>query len=126
MNEDEGRLLVEVAHLVAAEDAKTFKIVVIQTGRDAGTLVDLLIRNFGTAKKSITQLGYVASDEQNASLLRKRNPIVIVPLGILAHRPCVFYPPPGAVKVAIIQGTEEPVKVRHQACSDEPFTLKVA
>ena len=124
MYEDERRSLVEVARLVAAEDTKTFKIVVVRTGRDAGTLVDLLIRSLGAAKKSITQLGYVASDEQNASLLRKRNPIVVVPMDILANRPCVFYPPPGTAQVAIIQGTKEPVQVRHQPCSDESFTLQ--
>jgi hypothetical protein len=124
MYEDKGASLVAMARLVAAEDAKTFKIVVTQSSRDAGTLVDLLIRSMGTTKKNITQLGYVASDEQNALLLRKRNPIVIVPVDILTHRPCVFYPPPGTSQVAIIQGTVDPAQVRHQPCSDESFTLK--
>jgi hypothetical protein len=123
MFDDERSSLVEVAHLVAHEEPKTFKIMVVRDGRSAGTLADILVRSLGTPKKSITQLGYTASDEQNASLLRKRNPIVIVPQDILAHRPCMFYPPLGTTQAAIIQGAAEPAQIRHRACSDEPFTI---
>jgi hypothetical protein len=114
---------VELAHVVGHEDAKAFKIVLVRNGSSASALADLLVRSHGIPKKSITLLGYVASDEQNAALLLKRNPIVIVPADILAHRPCLFYPPRGTVQAAIIQGTAVPAQVRRQVCSEEPFTI---
>ena len=123
MFDDERSSLVELAHVVGHEDAKTFKIVVVRNGSSASTLADLLVRSHGIPKKSITLLGYVASDEQNAALLLKRNPIVIAAADILAHRPCLFYPPHGTVQAAIIQGSAAPAQVTHRACSDEPFTI---
>jgi len=122
--EDLSRLLTDAARQVALEDKETFKIVIVEHGRAAGILSNLLIRSKNIPKKHITQLGYTASDEQNLAILQKRNPIVIVPVNIYANRPYLFYPPLGSKNVSIIEATGERVRVSHNPCNDEPFQLQ--
>ncbi|HLC33553.1 MAG TPA: hypothetical protein VJJ70_00955 [Anaerolineales bacterium] len=119
----EADLITDVARLVAAEDAKSFKIVLVGSARTAGTLIDLLIHAHGFARRDITRLGNLATDEQNAAQLRKRAPVVVSPEGILANRGGTFYPPPGTTQVVIIQAVEAPAKIRRQDCGDGPLTL---
>ena len=119
----EADLITDVARLVAAEDAKSFKIVLVRSARTAGTLIDLLIHAHGFARRDITRLGNLATDEQNAAQLRKRAPVVVSPEGILANRGGTFYPPPGTTQVVIIQAVEAPAKIRRQDCGDGPLTL---
>src|SRR3990170_4332218 len=118
----EANFIGDVARLVAAEDPKSFKIVLVRSARTANTLIDLLIRAHGFAKKGITQLGNLASDEQNAAQLRKRAPVVVSPEGILANRGGTFYPPPGTTQVVIIQAVEAPAKIRRQDCGADRAT----
>ena len=117
--------MTKLAKIVENEDPKAFIILVVEHGRTAGLLVSLLTRKLGVSKKQITQLGYTASDEQNDSILQKRNRVVIVPEDILIHRPCTFYPPSGTTQVTIIQGSSTPIEVKHRDCTDNPFQLLV-
>ncbi len=119
----EADFIADVARLVAAEDPKSFKIVLVRSARMAGILTDLLIRVHGLPKKDITRLGNLASDEQNAALLHRRTPVVVSPEGILAHRGGTFYSPAGTTQAVIIQAVEPPAKIRPQACGAEPFEL---
>jgi hypothetical protein len=119
----ETRILPEIAHQIASEGVNTFKIVIVSSGYQAGILANILAKNLRIPKQRITQLGYTASDEQNASLLRKHNSIVIVPESIVIHRPCRFYPRQDANEVVLFQALGEKVQVSRHSCSGQPFYL---
>lgn len=122
--EDEDRLLRELGCRVAAEDVSTFKIVLVKDGYQARELVKReLIISKHIPKQRITHLGYMASDKQNALLLRKRNDIVVVPVGIATNRPCQFYPPLGARQVNIFQVIDNKIHVSRLTCNNAPFCL---
>ena len=121
---EETKVLAETARAVAAENPKTFKIVITDHVNAAGVLTNLLVRNKHIPKNRITQLGYTASDEQNTALLMKGNPIVIIAKDILKHRPVTFFPPPGAETVAIIDATNGQLLVSHQTCDEDPFEIE--
>lgn len=119
----ETRLLLEIAHQIASEDADTFQIVIVSNAYQAGLLTNILVKNLHFPKQQVTQLGYTASDEQNLSLLQKRNRVVIVPEPIAAHRPCRFYRPHGARQVLLLQLSNEQLQVKRYPCKEEPFNL---
>lgn len=122
---DQPNPLSQAARAVGAEPADVFKIVIVEHVAAAGTLAQLLIRSQKVPKNAITQLGYTASDEQNAAQLRRANAIVIVAKPILVNRPCEFYPPAGAREAAIIDATGGQVQVARRPCGAEPFTLSM-
>jgi hypothetical protein len=119
----ETRILPELARQIASEGVNTFKIAIVSSGHQAGILTSILAKNLRIPKQRITQLGYTASDEQNASLLRKQNSIVIVPEPIITHRPCHFYPHRDANEVVVFKASGEKVEVSRHSCSGQPFYL---
>jgi hypothetical protein len=122
--DEETKVLLEAASAVVAESPKTFKIVITDHVYAGSVLTKLLVRNKQVPKNSISQLGYTASNEQNAALLSKGNPIVIIAKDILKHRPATFFPPPDAETVAIIDATEGRLRVNHQTCVEGHFVIE--
>jgi hypothetical protein len=121
---EENRVLAEAARAVASEHADSLKIVIVEHGHAAGIVANLLVRSHGLPKNRVSQLGYVASDEQNLAILRKADPVVVVPKEILVNRPTRFFPPKGAKEAAIIDATGCQVRVSRQPRGEEPFELK--
>ena len=115
MSFDENpKLISEVTGSVSTKDRETFTLIIVEHARDAGILQNLLVRSKGISKKEMAQLGYTASDAQNASLLRKAYPFVIVPHDIIVYRPCTFFPPANAKSLIIIDATQSTVTVKNK------------
>lgn len=121
--DENPELISDVLGSVSTKDRETFTIIIVEHARDAGILQNLLVRSKGISKKDIAQLGYTASDAQNASLLRKAYPFVIVPHDIIVYRPCTFFPPADAKSFIIIDAAQRTVKVKKQKCTQDPFQL---
>ncbi len=116
--------LSEAAHRVIDEDDDILKIVIVEHGAAAKINANLLTRALGFPKSDIASLGIVASDEENAQVLRQGKPIVIVPMNILANRPCEFYPLSGTQAVAIIDASGDEVRVANAECGEGPFQFQ--
>lgn len=92
-----------LAQQVLSEDNRALKVVVLESGFQAGVLSNLLIRVHRVPKDWITQLGGTCTDEQIDELLKKARPIVLVPRGLINHRRCVFRLPTGSNRLVTIQ-----------------------
>jgi hypothetical protein len=103
LEHDEGARASALARTIVGTEGPSLKIAVVRHGKEAGTLASLLTRVHGVSKGSITQVGYTCSDDVISVLLRKKNPIVIIPESIINNRPCVFHLPENASQVVAFQ-----------------------
>lgn len=92
-----------LAQQVLSEDKEALKVVVLQSGAQAGTLSNLLIKVHRVPKDRITQLGPTCSDEQIDELLKKAHSIVLVSKDLVNHRRCVFRLPTESNRLIAIQ-----------------------
>jgi len=113
-----------LAQQVLSEDDRALKIVVLESGLQAGELSNLLIKVHQVPKDGIMQLGPTCSDEQLDELLKKARPIVLVPKDLINNRRCVFRLPAESNRLVAIQFLDGEVSSFPITCEGPTFQFK--
>jgi hypothetical protein len=110
-----------LAQHVLSEDRRALKVVVLESGVQAGVLSNLLIREHRVPKDSITQLGPTCTDEQIDQLLKQARPIVLVSKDLINHRRCTFRLPAGSTRLIALQFLDGEVTSFPITCEQPTF-----
>lgn len=119
-----GKVESALAQQVVSEDKQALKVVVLESGAQAGVLSNLLIKAHRVPKDWITQLGPTCTDEQVDALLKKARPIVLVSKDFINHRRCVFHLPSGSNRLVEIQFLDGEVSSLPITCEGPTFQFK--
>jgi hypothetical protein len=102
-NEKKKNKLMALVNQALLEEKESLKIIVAETGAEAGIISSLLTKVHHVPKGEITEIGPTCSDSLIDQLLALTRAIAIVPKDIINNRPCLFRPPPGSHHAVALQ-----------------------